>query len=202
MKNKYYIIIVLIVSFLGTSSYLIINAAKSATRTKPPIISTLSHVEFESSDGSIFTNEDFKGRVTVLDFMFTSCQGPCPIMAVNMASLYRKYKVIPKVQFLSITVDPDFDTNEVLNNYALMNGVNDQRWKFLRSDMDKLKAISEEKFKFYAKDLPAGHSVKFILIDSEGNIRQYYDGTDKASMMILQSHINLFLEDLQLINEA
>ena len=48
----------------------------------------------------------------------------------------------------------------------------------------------------FSDDLPAGHSVKFVLIDDKGRIRQYYDGTDKASIAILQAHLNLFLKNL------
>ena len=46
-------------------------------------------------------------------------------------------------------------------------------------------------------NLPAGHSVKFVLIDEDANIRQYYDGTDQASISILRNHINLFLKKLR-----
>ena len=46
-------------------------------------------------------------------------------------------------------------------------------------------------------NLPAGHSVKFVLIDGEGNIRQYYNGTDEASISILRNHLNLFLTKLR-----
>ena len=112
-------------------------------------------------------------------------------------SLYNQYKLHPDLQFLSITVDPDYDTKEVLKLYADANGVNDMRWKFLRTDMGKIKTLSSDGFLFMADNLPAGHSVKFVLIDENGNIRQYYNGTDDASISILRKHINLSLRALR-----
>jgi cytochrome oxidase Cu insertion factor (SCO1/SenC/PrrC family) len=58
-------------------------------------------------------------------------------------------------------------------------------------------ALSQDGFKLYAKELPVGHAIKFVLIDEKGRIRQYYDGLEKASMAILQSHINRLLKDLK-----
>jgi len=132
-----------------------------------------------------------------LDFIFTSCPGPCPIMSNNMRTLYNQYKLHPDLQFISITVDPENDSQEVLKIYADANGVNDKRWKFLRADMEKVKKLSSDGFLLMSDNLPAGHSVKFVLIDGDGNIRQYYNGTDKASISILRNHINLFLKKLR-----
>ena len=49
----------------------------------------------------------------------------------------------------------------------------------------------------FADDLPIGHAIKFVLIDAEGNIRQYYDGTDKASMKILRKDITLLVKKMR-----
>ena len=114
-----------------------------------------------------------------------------------MRTLYNQYKLHSDLQFLSITVDPDYDTQEVLKLYADANGVYDMRWKFLRSNMEKIKTLSSDGFLFMADNLPAGHSVKFVLIDENGNIRQYYNGTDDASISILRKHINLSLKTLR-----
>ena len=63
--------------------------------------------------------------------------------------------------------------------------------------MRKVKKLSTSGFLFMSDNLPAGHSVKFVLIDENANIRQYYNGTDEASISILRNHINLFLERLR-----
>ena len=150
-----------------------------------------------SHHGEPFTNDSLRNKISILDFIFTSCPGPCPIMSNNMRTLYNQYKLHPDLQFISITVDPEYDSQEVLKIYADANGVNDKRWKFLRADMEKVKKLSSDGFLLMSDNLPAGHSVKFVLIDGDGNIRQYYNGTDKASISILRNHINLFLKKLR-----
>ena len=77
------------------------------------------------------------------------------------------------------------------------NGVNDERWKFLRADMESVKKLSTDGFMFMSESLPAGHSVKFVLIDENGDVRQYYNGTDDGSISILRTHINSFLKNLK-----
>ena len=118
-------------------------------------------------------------------------------MSTNMRTLYRQYKLHPNLQFISISVDPEYDTQEVLKNYADANGVNDERWKFLRADMESVKKLSTDGFMFMSESLPAGHSVKFVLIDENGDVRQYYNGTDDGSISILRTHINSFLKNLK-----
>ncbi|HIA78734.1 MAG TPA: SCO family protein [Candidatus Marinimicrobia bacterium] len=186
----------LFILILGIGATWVINKADQAHQTPPPIIKSVPDFQFKTHDGYTFTMENFRNKITVLDFMFTSCTGPCPIMASNMSRLYEQYRSIPDVQFVSVTVDPDTDTEDVLAAYADANGVNDDRWIFIRSDIKSVKELTRDGFMLFSDDLPAGHSVKFVLIDDKGRIRQYYDGTDKASIAILQAHLNLFLKNL------
>ena len=182
--------------FLAMGAAWVIKKADQAHHLLPPVIKSLPYFQFKTHNGESFTIEDLKDKITVLDFMFTSCAGPCPIMASNMSDLYRQYRSIPDVQFVSVTVDPDTDTEDVLASYAVANGVNDDRWKFIRSDIESIKELSRDGFMLFSDDFPAGHSVKFVLIDHKGQIRHYYDGTDKASIAVLQAHLNLFLKTL------
>ena len=48
----------------------------------------------------------------------------------------------------------------------------------------------------YADELPQGHAIKFILIDQNGKIRKYYDGTDKASMAVLRNDLNKLIKEI------
>ena len=197
MRNIHTIsLVVVFILFLAMGATWVIKKAEQANHLLPPVIRTLPYFQFNTHDGESFTVNDLKDKITVLDFMFTSCTGPCPIMASNMRDLYNKYSSIPDVQFVSVTVDPDTDTEDVLSSYAFANGVYDERWKFIRSDIGSIKELSRDGFMLFSDDLPAGHSVKFVLIDSKGQIRKYYDGTDEASMVILQTHLNLFLKAL------
>ena len=198
MIKKIHLVSVLsLVVFLGIGDTWVITKATQASQVLPAVIKQTPPFSLVSHHGEPFTKDSLRNKISVLDFIFTSCPGPCPIMSNNMRTLYNQYKLHPDLQFISITVDPEYDSQEVLKIYADANGVNDKRWKFLRADMEKVKKLSSDGFLLMSDNLPAGHSVKFVLIDGDGNIRQYYNGTDKASISILRNHINLFLKKLR-----
>lgn len=194
IKKSYIITLFTIISFLGISATWVISKANDSVQELPPVIKKVPDFQMMSHLGNPFNQENLKNKITILDFIFTSCPGPCPIMSTNMRTLYKQYKLHPDLQFISISVDPEYDTQEVLKLYADANGVNDARWKFLRANMKSTKNLSTGGFMFMSDNLPAGHSVKFVLIDEDGNIRQYYNGTDDGSISILRTHINSFLK--------
>ena len=196
IKKSYIASIVIIVSFLGISATWVISKANESINELPAVIRKIPDFSMTSHVGRNFNQDSLLNKISIIDFIFTSCPGPCPIMSSNMRTLYRQYKLHSELQFISISVDPEYDTQEVLKNYADANGVNDGRWKFLRTDMDAVKKLSTDGFMFMSESLPAGHSVKFVLVDQNGNIRQFYNGTDDGSISILRTHINSFLKDL------
>lgn len=188
----------ILIVFLGIGSSWVINKANESNNIPPSVIKNITDFNLTNYDGKPFSRDSLLNKISVIDFIFTSCPGPCPIMSKNMKELYNQYKLHPDLQFISISVDPDYDNLEVLNAYADANGVTDKRWKFLRGKMIDIKNLNTNGFLFMSENLPAGHSVKFVLLDSNANIRQYYDGTDKASISILRKHLNIFLKNMNL----
>ena len=158
-----------------------------------PIIKDSPSFQLIDQDNGIYTDQEFLGKVTVLDFMFTACMGPCPIMSNNMRSLYEEYRENDKVQFVSITVDPQNDSQKILKNYSKNQGVDDFRWKFLTGEINNIKSICQDGFLLFADNLPVGHSIKFILIDNKKRIRKYYNGMDLNEMQILKKDIKKLL---------
>ena len=165
-----------------------------------PVIKKVPNFNFINQNGDSFSGNHLKGKITVLDFFFTNCPGPCPIMTFNMKSLYKDFSSSDAVQFVSITVDPKNDNVEVLKNYAEINGIYDDRWQLLTADLNKIKSLKREGFMLFADELPQGHAIKFILIDNDQNIRKYFDGTDEASLTILKKDISNLVKELK-INE-
>jgi protein SCO1/2 len=180
---------------LAIGAYLVVNQAEKS-RSELPILGQLPSFELTERSGEPFGTENLRGRVHVFDFIFTSCQGPCPVMAVNMGDLYRSFAASEQVRFVSITVDPDFDSPEVLEQYAQDQGVTDDRWLFLRGDVDTVAALCENGFLLAADDLPGGHSTKFVLVDDQARIRGYYSGTDEASMRVLKEHLSYLIQQM------
>lgn len=142
-------------------------------------IQTLQEFELTDQFGNRFTKADLKGKLTVAEFIFTRCPSACPVMSRRTGELYELYKSAPNVQFVSITVDPDYDTEAVLQRYATMHGVTDSRWKFLRhAEIAAIADLCEKGFLLAAEGLPGGHATKLVIIDAYGAIRAYFDYND------------------------
>lgn len=193
--NKSYLYIFLCVLLMGIGASWVINTANESHDI--PIIKKVPNFNFINQNGESFSDNHLKGKITVLDFFFTNCPGPCPIMTYNMKSLYNDFSNSEEVQFVSITVDPKNDNIEVLKNYAKINGITDERWQLLTSDLSNIKSLKREGFMLFADELPQGHAIKFILIDDNQNIRKYFDGTDEASLTILKKDITNLVRELK-----
>ncbi|TPW20061.1 MAG: SCO1 protein [Elusimicrobia bacterium] len=130
---------------------------------------------------------DLLGRPWVAGFVFTRCGGPCPLLSTNMAGLQRRLP--DAVRLVSFTVDPDFDTAEVLARYAERHGAQAGRWFFARLEPRPLFELVNAGFKLPVyidpKAEPASrsiHSTKLVLVDAEGRVRGYYDGLAPAGL--------------------
>ncbi len=136
-----------------------------------------------------FTHRDLKGRITVVDFFFTSCPTICPKMTDHLLELQKRLdrKGWDDVRILSITVDPAHDSVEVLRSYAEKNGIDTTRWDLLTGERDRIYELGREGFMVSARadsQAPGGflHSGRFILVDPDRHIRGFYDGTREASL--------------------
>jgi len=184
-----------IILALGLGANWIIEKALNSHEI--PLIKPVPEFSFVNHKGKSFSNDNFQNKITVLDFMFTSCTGPCPLMTLNMSKLYEAFSNEREVQFVSITVDPTTDDQKKLDEYSDLIGVHDDRWHFLWSDLDSIKGLKRNGFMLFSDNLPQGHAIKFVLIDQNGNIRKYFDGTDDSSQEILKKDIVQLLKDFR-----
>lgn len=131
-------------------------------------------------------NKDLKGKVLVIDFIFTSCPTVCPQLSNNMKDLQKAYikKNPDLVQFISISVDPARDSVKALRDYADRFGADHDRWWFLTGNRDSIFNYAKNELGLILgdADVPGDfvHSQKFVLIDTARNIRGYFNGQDKA----------------------
>ncbi len=142
-----------------------------------------------TSDGAAFDSTSLDGQIYVLDFIFTSCAGICPTLTNQMARLQRTYSGRSDVEFVSITVDPERDTPEVLTEYAKRFEADTERWHFLTGDLPYIHSVAVDGFKVGSVDDPLIHSERLILVDREGVIRGYYMGTEPDSVLELSRDI-------------
>jgi len=135
--------------------------------------------------------EQLKGRVWVADFIFTRCGGQCPLMTQKMRSFQQwlDKKQFNNVKLVSISVDPENDSPDILAQYAERFKANTDQWSFFTGDRAKIYDLITNGFKLGVdqnKGKPVSemfvHSDKFVLVDRDGRIRGYFSGVDETGI--------------------
>jgi len=162
----------------------------------------LTNFSFTDQNGATITNEDYKGKVWVAEFFFSTCQSICPIMNQNMIKIQNEFFGYSNLGIASFTIDPVHDTSLVLKEYAKNHQITKPQWHLLTGSKNEIFQLANETFNLYVGEIPEvdggfEHSGFFALIDQEGNIRSrrdendnpiiYYDGLeDKAVKMLIE----------------
>lgn len=161
---------------------------------------------FTNQFGEDFGSKQLESKIIVANFIFTRCPSICPDMTYKMLRLQWKLEdpAYKDVQFISTSVDPEFDNPKVLEDFARKNDANFDRWNFLTGNRESIyRFASEGLFLAASEDVlaPGGflHSEKCVLIDRNGYIRGFYNGTDFEEMDRLQDDIKLLLKEEKII---
>lgn len=140
-------------------------------------------------DGEPFTLSELRGRAVLLDFIFTRCPGPCPLLTSAHVSLQRKLPedVAAGTRLVSVSIDPEYDTPERLRVYAEERGADLSNWTFLTGDPEKVSTILRDYHvgTIRQPDGTLDHLVITFLIDREGKIARRYLGVKQSDEEIL-----------------
>lgn len=145
-----------------------------------PMIGPASDFTLESQDGARVSLHDFRGEVVAVAFIYTHCTDVCPMLTANMALVQDKLgsEFGSKVDFISITVDPERDTPEVLKEYAETFGADLKGWSFLTGDPATVREVGL-KYGVIARKTADGdidHTLLTSLVDPNGTLRVQYLG--------------------------
>lgn len=165
------------------------HAATTFHKVKRKIVrDTIYHqvLPFELLDknGKPFSSESLAGNVYIANFFFSRCPDVCPRVHASMDSLLRVFKIHPEIKFLSFTVDPGYDTPEILKAYAEKRHADPARWIFLTGDKKQIYSLARNSYLLDAvvnsdQKNDFIHSQLLVLIDGSRHIRGYYDGTSR-----------------------
>lgn len=165
----------------------------------------ISNFELTDQEGKTFKGEQLSGKVYVADFFFTRCGNPtlCPRMSTELKRVQENFKDNDLVKIVSFTVDPANDTPEVLKEYAGRYQAKYNKWKFLTGKKEKIYDLAYNSFKVNAMEEGSEvtpeflHATKFMLIDAQGRVRGYYEGTSREEVDKLILEIKILLHEIK-----
>ena len=136
---------------------------------------------FVNQDGKTITQEDYKGKVYVVEFFFTTCPTICPRMNSNLVEVQNAFKGNGNFGIASFSITPELDTPEVLKEYAERYGIANPNWNLMTGEEEAIYELANKGFNIYVsrvEDDEVGfeHSGDFALIDKNGFIRSRLDG--------------------------
>jgi len=130
--------------------------------------------------GKRLSLSDFRGKVVAVTFIYASCADTCPLLTAKMVGLQNRLAAAfgPRAFFLSITVDPQRDTPEVLRRYAVAHGANLGGWAFLTGTPSEIREVAR-RYGVYYRKTPGGdvdHTFLTSVVDQAGILRVQYLG--------------------------
>jgi protein SCO1/2 len=145
--------------------------------------------------GRSVTAASLRGKVWVASFLFTRCRTVCPMLTAKMARFEASTRDLADLELVSISVDPEHDTPEVLAAYADKHGARRARWHFLTGPLGDIEKTVVQGFKMQMGDKAVSeveptlvdivHGEHFVLVDREGAIRGYFR-SDEAGLAQLE----------------
>jgi protein SCO1 len=145
-----------------------------------PTIGRAPDFDLTSQDGQRVTLADYRGKVVAVAFIYTSCPDICPMLTANMQQVQERLggEFGTRIAFISITVDPERDTPEVLRQYAESFGAKLEGWSFLTGDPATVKDVAQ-RYGIYARkaaNRDINHTLLTSIIDPSGMMRVQYLG--------------------------
>ena len=189
------------------------TADKSATESNElPVLVQLPEFALQDQNGVGFGSVQLNDKPWIANFVFTRCPTTCPIQTRNLAKFQKQLRKIDggdEVELVSITVDPHFDTPAVLADYAKRMEADPEGWHFLTGSRDEIWDLCKKGFKLAVDDAPPKapspimHSSRMMLVDRDGQIRGFYEGTTREGMDDLRLAVeNLLQSEKNLLPKA
>ena len=173
------------------------KAPKTEQSVTLPKLGLVPQFSLVDQKGASFTNASVANKTWVANFIFTRCTATCPKQTSQLAQLQKRLAASEanNIHFVSISVDPEYDTPEIMKKYASVSGANEASWSFLTGTRDQTWALSKDGFMLAVGEAPENeamplfHSSKLVLVDRAGNLRGFYEAMDDAEVAKLESDL-------------
>jgi protein SCO1/2 len=166
-------------------------AGHAAPEAELRVLGSVPDFELVDEQGRAYGSADLRGHVWLATFIFTRCGSTCPLQTAAFGRLQEAFAEPPldeTVRLVSLTVDPAYDTSEVLQEYAARAHYRPGRWKFLTGEREAIWSLCKAGFKLPVTDELENanelivHSQSIALVDGEGRVRGYYDALDDEEL--------------------
>lgn len=181
LSVSWWILIFLLTTLLIGAAFVSFHRSEQRYQSKVLPIGEVPDFSFTTQEGKRITKADLHGKIWIADFIFTRCVGPCPMLTSRMMELSSKLSKNQEVKLISVTVDPAYDTPEVLADYARTTHANPKQWIFLTGPLPQITSFIQGGMKQPLAIEPDGapaHSLRLMVVDRDGMIRSYIDGND------------------------
>ncbi len=161
----------------------------------------LPEVPLYDQQGEVFAEEQLLGKLSVVNFFFTSCPEACPTQMRKLSALYRNLPAVydKPVNFVSFSVDPERDSQPVLAEYATKMKIDGHSWRLITGEPEALKKIRQDYGSVVQKIKPDAlvkgsnidHSLVVYLQDVQGRVLMTYVGADVDAARIQRDILTL-----------
>lgn len=194
MSKRYLIHILLVLSVLVIFISSKDEEIKSPVKSLPQLGEAPSF-SLLATDNTPFIFSPKEERIRLVSFFFSRCPSICPKINSTLKKIISDLDKDKKeqVQIVSISVDPEYDTPEVLAKYAKEYRDSSNNWQFLTGSSTIVEELLNNGFKLASGMLPDEHNTRVVLVDKNGQIRGFYQGMDDAQLSLLAKDLKLLM---------
>lgn len=149
--------------------------------------------ELTERSGQTIGTKELVGQPYIASFFFSRCPGSCKQQNDQMRLLQQKYRDTP-IRLVSISVDPEADTPEVLEQYANGYGADKNKWLFFTGDIQYISKVAGEVF-MLGQVREKSHPDRFCLVDADGKLVGKYNWHDAKELAMLDEHVKEILSN-------
>jgi protein SCO1/2 len=200
-----WVVVFLVAAILIAGSAVLFRSSERKSSDAMPSMGTVPDFHFITQEGKTLSRADLLGKVWVVDFIFTRCPGPCPIMTSRMAEVSRELTKADDVRLVSVSIDPENDTPAVLTEYAGRLQADPKRWIFLTGPKQEIRDFTMHGMMQAVGTDSSGiliHSTRFLVIDRDGQIRKMRNLDEPELVQKLLMDIGDLLRETHSIKES
>ena len=177
MRSRIVVLLLALAPLLWSAS---VSAHQDGENEWLPLIGPAPPFSLTSQGGKPVALATLRGKVVAVTFIYTGCPDICPLLTEKMAQIQDELgqNFGAKIVFVSITLDPEHDTSEVLKQYAQLFGARPEGWAFLTGSPEAIRDVAHRYGVFFARnqDGSVDHTQLTTLVDPNGQMRVQYLG--------------------------